>query len=220
MSEFSLLGRNWADNVEEFLQTFLEAFLVFVFQRRELLGALFLAGLLFAGLLLRFVLLPDNEPEIVLEQAAEPSEQQAPEEEKKIVVHVAGAVKNPGVFTLPQGSRVFEAIDKAGGALPEANVHALNLAESLFDGRKIIVPSANVQEGESQAVPIQDGRININNATATQLEELPGIGPARASAIVREREKNGPFRQVEDLARVRGIGAKTVEALREYVTVH
>jgi len=202
------------------LQPFLEAFLVFVFQRRELLGALFLAGLLIAGLLLRFVLLPDNEPEIVLEQAAEPAEQQAPGEEKKIVVHVAGAVKNPGVFTLPEGSRVFEAIAKAGGALPEANVHALNLAEALFDGRKIIVPSANVQEGESEVMPPQDGRININNATAAQLEELPGIGPARAGAIVREREKNGPFRQIEDLARVSGIGVKTVEALREYATVH
>ncbi|MBS3886317.1 MAG: ComEA family DNA-binding protein [Dethiobacter sp.] len=193
---------------------------MFTFARRELLGALFLAALLVAGLLLRFVLLPDKVPEIVLEQPAEPAEQQAAEEEKKIVVHVSGAVKNPGVYSLPDGSRVFEAIASAGGALPEANVHALNLAEVLFDGRKIIVPGVNLQEGGGQVVPPQDGRININHATAAELEELPGIGPARADAIVREREKNGPFRQVEDLARVSGIGSKTVEALRKYATVH
>jgi len=192
---------------------------MFAFARRELLGALFLAGLLVAGLLLRFVLLPDKGQEIVLEQPAKPAEEQIAEEEK-IVVHVSGAVKNPGVYTLPGGSRVFEAIASAGGALPEGNVHALNLAEALFDGRKIIVPSVNPQEGEGEVVPPQDGRININNATAAELEELPGIGPARAGAIVREREKNGPFRQVEDLARVSGIGPKTVEALREYVAAH
>ncbi|MBT9139789.1 MAG: ComE operon protein 1 [Dehalococcoidia bacterium] len=190
---------------------------MFTFARRELLGALFLAGLLVAGLLLRFVLLPDKEQEIVLVQ---PTEQQAPEEEKMIVVHVSGAVKNPGVYTLPDGSRVFEVIASAGGALPEANVHALNLAEALFDGKKIVVPGAKLQEGEGQTVPPQDGRININSATAVELEKLPGIGPARAGAIVREREKNGSFRQVEDLARVSGIGSKTVEALREYVAVH
>ncbi|GFP20596.1 competence protein ComEA, partial [Candidatus Hakubella thermalkaliphila] len=118
------------------------------------------------------------------------------------------------------GSRVFEVIASAGGALPEANLHALNLAEALFDGRKIVVPSAKLQEGEGQAVLSRDGRININNATAVELEKLPGIGPARAGAIVRERERNGPFRQVEELARVSGIGSKTVEALREYVAVH
>ena len=128
---------------------------MFTFARRELLGAIFLAVLLGAGLLLRFVLLPDKEQEIVLEQPAVHAEQQVAEEEKKIVVHVSGAVKNPGVYTLADGSRVFEAIASAGGALPEANVHALNLAEALFDGRKIIVPSANTQEGEGQIFCIQ-----------------------------------------------------------------
>ncbi|GFP20408.1 hypothetical protein HKBW3S03_01910, partial [Candidatus Hakubella thermalkaliphila] len=88
---------------------------MFTFARRELLGALFLAGLLVAGLLLRFVLLPDKEQEVVLVQ---PTEEQAAEEEKMIVVHVSGYVKNPGVYTLPDGSRVFEVIASAGGALP------------------------------------------------------------------------------------------------------
>lgn len=186
------------------------------FARRELLGALLLVGLLVVGMLLRFVLLPDRGKEIVLER---PTEQEAPQEQKEIVIHVSGAVKSPGVYSLPDGARVFEAIDAAGGALPEANIHALNLAEPLFDGRKIIVPKTGQQEPEGQALSPQAGRININTATAAKLEKLPGIGPARAKTIVRDREKNGPFRQVEDLGRVSGIGPRTMEALGQYVTV-
>ncbi|MBT9171663.1 MAG: ComE operon protein 1 [Syntrophomonadaceae bacterium] len=199
---------------------------MFTFTRRELLGAVLLAGLLVGGLLLRFVLLPDRGAEIVHER---PAEQQAPGgtdpgEQEMIVVHVAGAVKIPGVYTLPEGARVFEAVEAAGGALPDADLHALNLAEPLFDGRKVTVPAVGSPGPDMQPTspPNQpgDGRININTATADELEKLPGIGPARAQAIVREREQKGSFRRVEDLERVSGIGPKTVENLREHVKVY
>jgi len=199
---------------------------MFSFSRREMLGALLLAGLLVTGLLLRFVLLPDRGTEIVHERQAE---QQAPAgaapgEQKTIVVHVAGAVSNPGVYTLPEGARVFEAIAAAGGALPAAELHALNLAEPLFDGRKVTVPHASGQGPDGQSPlpqsPQTNGRVNINTATAAELEQLPGIGPAKAQAIVRDREQKGPFKRVEDLDRVSGIGPKTVESLRERVTVY
>jgi competence protein ComEA len=199
---------------------------MFAFTRRELLGALLLAGLLAGGLLLRFVLLPDRGREIVHERQAE---QQAPAEtasgeQKMMVVHVAGAVKIPGVYTLPEGARVFEAVEAAGGALPAADLHALNLAEPLFDGRKVRVPSAAGQGADRQPIlpqsPPADSRININTATAAELEKLPGIGPSRAQAIVRDREQNGPFRRIEDLDRVSGIGPKTLATLREHVTVY
>lgn len=198
---------------------------MFTFTRRELLGALLLAGLLVAGLLLRYVLLPDRGTEIVRErqnEAQAPGEA-APAEQKSIIVHVAGAVKVPGVYTLPEGSRLFEAVEAAGGALPDADMHALNLAEPLFDGRKVTVPAVAGQgPGVQTAPPSQpaDGRVNINTATAAELEKLPGIGPAKAQAIVRDREQNGLFRRVEDLARVSGIGPKTVENLREHATVY
>jgi competence protein ComEA len=194
--------------------------------RRELLGALLLAGLLVAGLLLRFVLLPDRGVEIVHERQTEgqtPGEA-APAAQKPVIVHVAGAVKLPGVYTLPEGARVIEAVEAAGGALPDADLHALNLAEPLFDGRKVTVPVMAGQEpgGHTVSPPSQpaDGRVNINTATAEELEKLPGIGPAKAQAIVRDREQNGLFRRVEDLARVTGIGPKTVENLREHATVY
>lgn len=199
---------------------------MFTFTRRELLGAVLLAGLLVGGLLLRFVLLPDRGMEIVREG---PAEQQAPGgtapgEQEMIVVHVAGAVKIPGVYTLPEGARVFEAVEAAGGALPDADLHALNLAEPLFDGRKVTVPAAGSPGLDVQPASLQNqpagGRISINTATADELEKLPGIGPARAQAIVRDREQNGLFGRVEDLERVSGIGPKTVENLREHVTVY
>jgi len=199
---------------------------MFGFTRREVWGALLLAGLLAVGLLWRFVLLPDRGEEIVLERSAEQQAQgePAPQEQQAMVVHISGAVKSPGIYTLPDGARVFEAIAAAGGALPEADVHALNLAEPLFDGRKITVPHAGELKTGGQVTPApaapQVGRINLNTATAAELEKLPGIGPARAEAIRRDREKNGQFRRVEDLSRISGIGPKTVETLREHVTVY
>lgn len=187
------------------------------FSRREELGALVLAGLLAAGLFLRFVLLPRPAGEIIIERSQEQAPAAQAEAEKTILVHVAGAVSYPGVYALPEGARVHEAVAAAGGPLPEGNLHALNLAEPLYDGRKVTVPfAADLEPGVAE----RDGRVNINTATAAELEKLPGIGPAKAAAIAAYREKNGPFKSLEQLAEVSGIGPKTVEALRDYITLY
>ncbi|ALV47410.1 hypothetical protein MB46_04565 [Arthrobacter alpinus] len=144
-----------------------------------------------------------------------------------LVVHVAGAVKNPGVFTLTQGSRVFQAIDAAGGALPEANLSALNLAATLSDGTQILVP---VQGQASPVNPVNpagpadtglapQGLVNLNTATAAQIETLPGVGPVLAERIVAWRTDHGPFTSVEGLNAVTGIGPKLLAGLQELVTV-
>jgi competence protein ComEA len=187
--------------------------------RREEVGALILAALLAVGLLFKYVILPQPAPEIVIERA----EETLAGENKvvvEIVVHVSGAVRHPGVYKLKDGARVVDAVDAAGGIVPEGNADAINLAEPLYDGRKVTVPYISNQMGTGNSGGTADGRININAATAAELEALPGIGPAKASAIVSYREANGPFRSVDDLAAVAGIGAKTVEGLKELITLY
>jgi len=136
-----------------------------------------------------------------------------------VIVHVAGAVRDPGVHELADGDRVADALVAAGGVLPDAQPDALNLAAILVDGQRIHVPV----EGE----PVQDvstgtgagsGPVNLNSADPMLLESLPGIGPATATAIIDDRVANGPFRSVDDLDRVAGIGPATVERLRPLVT--
>jgi competence protein ComEA len=148
----------------------------------------------------------------------------------ELVVHVAGAVTRPGVVRLPVGARVVDALDAAGGPTADADLDRLNLAAPLTDGTRVAVP----QLGEP-AVPLDPaapagasgatggvdatGPLDLNAATVEQLETLPGIGPTLAAAIVDERERNGPFRSVDDLERVRGIGTGRLDALRDLVRV-
>lgn len=138
-----------------------------------------------------------------------------------VVVHVAGAVAEPGVHILTEGDRVIDAIAAAGGELPDADIQALNLAAPVVDGQRIHVPV----EGESPEIdPGQPpgagaGPIDINRAPAEVLETLPGVGPATAAAIIDDRTRNGPFSTVDDLDRVSGIGPATLSRLRDLVTV-
>ncbi|NLZ93553.1 MAG: ComEA family DNA-binding protein [Firmicutes bacterium] len=183
--------------------------------RREQLGAIILAVLLIIGLIIRYFLLP--RPTAV--EILPPEESKAVEEQdsREIIVHVAGAVKKPGVYTLPEGARVFMALEAAGGVLADADKHALNLAEPLFDGRRIIVPYQG-EEGEKTAG--ESGKVNVNTATAAEFEQLPGIGPAKAAAIISYREENGPFQSVDDLTRVPGIGPGTLATMKDYLTLY
>lgn len=142
-----------------------------------------------------------------------------------LLVHVAGAVVEPGVYQLVGDARVRDAIVAAGGPTATADWNALNLAASISDGVKVYVPNVGEELPPSLTVPpagpagsIPAGPIDVNAATADELESLPGVGPATATAIVTERERNGPFLGVDDLDRVPGIGPAKIEALRELVT--
>lgn len=141
-----------------------------------------------------------------------------------IAIHVSGAVLNPGVYELPEGSRANDAIEAAGGASEDAVPDALNLARVLSDGEQIIVPTVEEQERlEEAAVAGQTldagGKVNINTATVEQLDSLPGVGESTAKKIIADREENGPFGSPEDLKRVSGIGDKKYEDLADLITV-
>ena len=154
-----------------------------------------------------------------------------------VVVHVTGAVSRPGVVTLPPGSRVTDAINAVGGASAEADTQQLNLARVLTDGEQIRVPrigevlpdpapqtggdaapGARTSQGKSGG-GAASGTININTASASELEKLPGIGPALAQRIVEYRDSHGPFASVDALTDVPGIGKAKLEGLREQATV-
>ncbi len=146
------------------------------------------------------------------------------------VVHVAGAVVHPGVVTLHAGARVVDAIQAAGGGAPGADLDRLNLAAKVVDGQRIAValvgaPTPAAVDGSTTAgVAGGDGStaagpVNLNTATESQLEELPGIGPSLAAAIIAEREKRGGFKAVGELQDVRGIGEMRFAEIKDLVAV-
>jgi competence protein ComEA len=142
-----------------------------------------------------------------------------------IVVYVAGAVAAPGVYTLDAAARVTDAVAAAGGAALDADLGVVNLAALVVDGERIYVPKVGetVPAVIGSAGAVDDttsaGPVNVNSATADQLDVLPGVGPTTAAAIVAHREQHGPFQTVEQLGDVRGIGPVKLDALRGLVTV-
>lgn len=146
-----------------------------------------------------------------------------PSTEPMVIVHVAGAVTNPGVFVLSPGARVLDAVDAAGGATGLADLDALNLAGRVPDGSRVYVPEVGEvpppDPGELAVSPDAGPTmpVDVNRATAGELEDLPGVGPAIAAAIVDDRLRNGPFVGVDDLERVPGIGPAKIAALRDLV---
>jgi len=140
-----------------------------------------------------------------------------------VIVDVAGWVRDPGVFEFPAGSRVIDAVKRAGGAKSSADLASLNLAAVLVDGSQILVPKAGAPAGASAtgASPgaAGAGLVNVNTASESELETLTGVGPVLAAAILQYRTDHGPFTSVEQLEDVSGIGPATLEALRPQVTV-
>ena len=141
---------------------------------------------------------------------AEPHETAA-----RLTVHVAGAVRRPGVYRLSARARVVDAVRRAGGARRRADLSALNLAAKLEDGRQVVVPV----RGAAPAAPGEGVPLDLNTATPEQLDELDGIGPGMAGTILEYRERHGGFGSVEELGQVPGIGEKRLAALREKVRV-
>lgn len=137
-----------------------------------------------------------------------------------IVIDVKGAVKKPGVYTMNEGDRVVDAIEKAGGLLSEADENQLNLASLLKDEMVIYVPKKGEEVTQTNVQSQNDdGKVRINSATSEELQKLQGIGPAKAEAIITYREENGPFKTVEDLLQVSGIGEKTLENIKDDIVV-
>ena len=153
--------------------------------------------------------------------------------QETIVVDVRGAIAHPGVYELTLGDRMIDAIELAGGYTKEADTSGINHAQKLQDEMRIYVPKV----GEKLAEPLVDGqatvllpssdsqnsetdKVNLNNADEKELTTLPGIGPAKAQAIITYRDENGPFQSIEELKNISGIGDKTFEKLKDLIAVN
>lgn len=211
---------------------------LFVGPARVAAGA---AALAVAGLLAVFMFAPSAPPpELVLPLSTSVGVTTAvtpPTVPPSVVrVHVAGAVRRPGVYGLRPSARVVDAVAAAGGASPDADLDAINLAQTVLDTEQIYVPhrartqrrspsprlapkrrtssSPSASTAPASTVTTTAGRVNINTATAAQLDSLPGVGPATAKAIIAHRQSKGPFTKVEDLLNVPGIGPSKLDAMR------
>jgi competence protein ComEA len=140
-----------------------------------------------------------------------------------LVVHVVGEVRRPGLYRLREGARIADAVRRAGGAAPGADLAAVNLAAPLVDGIQILVPSRSASGTGSPADQSSGeggvtGTVSLSSATVEELDELPGVGPITAQKIVDYRTEHGPFASVDDLDAVPGIGPTRIEQLRDLVT--
>ena len=148
-----------------------------------------------------------------------------PLEQDLITVDVKGAVKSPGIYDLPVGSRVNDAVQKAGGLTEQADSKSLNLAQKVSDEALVYVPakgeeSASEKTGSgAPSSTSKDKKVNLNKASMEELKQVKGLGGKRAQDIIDHRETNGKFKSVDELKKVSGIGAKTIEKLKDYVTV-
>jgi competence protein ComEA len=164
-----------------------------------------------------------------VEETPQPANQM--QEPERIMVDVKGQVALPGVYTSSQGERVIDVIQRAGGLTENADETQVNLAEHVQDAMVIYIPAKGeegltVPAGGTTVNPSNTGggsgnqaKINLNKADETQLQNLPGIGPAKAAAITEYRQTSGPFKSVEDLKNISGIGDKTFEKLKDLITV-
>lgn len=160
-----------------------------------------------------------SEKEIKKEEKEESPEQDV------ITVDVKGAVKSPGIYDLPVGSRVHDAVQKAGGLTDEADSKSLNLAQKVSDEALVYVPTKGEEAASQQAASgttpstSKEKKVNLNKASLEELKQVKGLGGKRAQDIIDHRETNGKFKSVDELKKVSGIGAKTIEKLKDYVTV-
>ena len=157
------------------------------------------------------------------EEKSQKSETEEVVEKDLITVDVKGAVKSPGIYDLPVGSRINDAVQKAGGLTDNADSKSINLAQKISDEALVYVPTkeeATSQETQSSASNTKENKkVNLNKASLEELKQVKGLGGKRAQDIIDHRETNGKFKSVDDLKKVSGIGPKTVEKLKEYVTV-
>ncbi len=175
----------------------------------------------------------ENEPS---EEANITEEESSITTPQTIIVHIAGEVVSEGIVTLKEGSRIADAISFAGGTTLEADLSDVNLAYILEDGQKVYIPNIHDKKEEdsyptqeiistgsinhsSSSLETSPSMININTATQTQLETIPGIGPSTALQILQYRKENGPFQSIDELENVKGIGPAKLEKMKPFVTV-
>ena len=159
------------------------------------------------------------------DSSTEKEVKEEPVEQDLITVDVKGAVKSPGIYDLSVGSRVNDAVQKAGGLTEEADSKSLNLAQKVSDEALVYVPTKGEEAASQQAgsgapsSTSKDKKVNLNKASLEELKQVKGLGGKRAQDIIDHRESNGKFKSVDELKKVSGIGAKTIEKLKDYVTV-
>ena len=159
------------------------------------------------------------------DSSTEKEVKEEPVEQDMITVDVKGAVKSPGIYDLPVGSRVNDAVQKAGGLTEQADSKSLNLAQKVSDEALVYVPTKGEEAASQQAgsgaasSTSKEKKVNINKASLEELKQVKGLGGKRAQDIIDHRESNGKFKSVDELKKVSGIGAKTIEKLKDYVTV-
>ena len=159
------------------------------------------------------------------DSSTEKEVKEEPVEQDLITVDVKGAVKSPGIYDLSVGSRVNDAVQKAGGLTEQADSKSLNLAQKVSDEALVYVPTKGEEVASQQAgsgapsSTSKDKKVNLNKASLEELKQVKGLGGKRAQDIIDHREANGKFKSVDELKKVSGIGAKTIEKLKDYVTV-
>ena len=172
-----------------------------------------------AALIVYGVVRQANRDEVVLSESDLSSTETTETATGKVIVHVAGAVVNPGVYTLTGDVRVIDAIEAAGGMTDEADGDALNLAAPIEDGQKITVYTTEQTAGSGTGTGSNTGLININTASQDELETLPGIGEVIAGNIIDYREDNGSFSSIEEIKNVNRIGDKLYEQIKDLITI-
>lgn len=149
-----------------------------------------------------------------------------------IYVDIGGEVNVPGVYEVSEGTRLFQVIEKAGGLTEDANIDVINRAEAVYDGQKILIASYEESEKRSKSQALTEPseqsrvssaadevRVNINTADSVTLQTIPGIGPSKAERIIEYRNTQGRFQSIDDIKNISGIGDKTFESIKKYITV-
>ncbi|MFK4305893.1 competence protein ComEA [Bacillus sp. RC240] len=154
-----------------------------------------------------------------VEKKSKPKVLDTREQKKIIIIDVKGAVFKEGVYEMKEGDRVKEAVEKAGGLLPDADVKKVNLAQMVQDQMLLYVPNKNEPVQEGATFSKSEGKVQINTASKEQLEKITGIGSRKAESILKYREEHGPFQKIEDLLEIDGIGAKSLEKIKDQIII-
>ncbi|KAA0772996.1 helix-hairpin-helix domain-containing protein [Bacillus sp. TE8-1] len=160
-----------------------------------------------------------NVQEKEIEKKGKPKISDTKEQKRTIIIDVKGAVSKEGVYEMKEGDRVKDAVQKAGGFLSEVDMKKVNLAQIVQDQMLLYIPSKNESEQGVLTSSKEDGKIRINTAAKEQLEKITGIGSRKAESILKYREEHGPFQKIEDLLEIDGIGAKSLEKIKDQIII-